>query len=238
MSQPAPQFPPLFHGHEVARGADPFAAARDAAAQGCEAGLVTYGGAAGRLEAALVLAPDVPLGEAAAMLPVAGIGFQNALGALSPPEVAVHLEWAGAIRINGARCGGLRLWSDTREAEAIPGWLVIGLTLDILPQSPDQGGEDPDRTALHAEGCGDVDPLALLEAWIRHSYLWLSRWDAGEVRAVHDQWTGLLHGLSETVTQSGRSGTFLGIDERFAMLLRDAERTHSIPLTELLEEAT
>ena len=62
-----------------------------------------------RLMAAMVMAPEVPLEDAMAMLPTCGVGFQNALGALAPPEVAVHLEWAGGLRINGASCGRMRV---------------------------------------------------------------------------------------------------------------------------------
>jgi hypothetical protein len=41
--------------------------------------------------------------------------------------------------------------------------------------------------------------------------------------------------MGETVTRNGQSGQFLGIDERFGMLLRHAETTDLIPLSTLLE---
>ena len=62
-----------------------------------------------------------------AALPACAVGFQNALGALAPPEVAVHLDWAGGVRVNGAHCGRLRAAADTRDPLAVPGWLVVGL---------------------------------------------------------------------------------------------------------------
>ncbi|MDP2738655.1 MAG: P-loop NTPase [Pseudorhodobacter sp.] len=37
---------------------------------------------------------------------VCAVGAQNALGALAPPESAVHLDWTGGIRLNGGHCGG------------------------------------------------------------------------------------------------------------------------------------
>jgi hypothetical protein len=42
--------------------------------------------------------------------------------------------------------------------------------------------------------------------------------------------------MGETITREGRSGTFLGVDEDFGMLLRDTETTHLVPLTALLED--
>jgi hypothetical protein len=41
--------------------------------------------------------------------------------------------------------------------------------------------------------------------------------------------------VGEPVTRGTLSGTFLGVDERFGMLLRDEETTHLIPLTDILE---
>ncbi|MBV6638733.1 MAG: hypothetical protein KI788_22830, partial [Mameliella sp.] len=84
-------FPPAMSGEEV--GGDPFDGAVMRAIRGCDAGLVCYRIAADRMGAALVMTPEVPLQQAMVMLPLCGVGFQNALGALAPPEVAVHLAW-------------------------------------------------------------------------------------------------------------------------------------------------
>lgn len=230
-----PTFPPLFKGEAVDGPTDPFDKARVAAAMGCDAGLIVHNVQADRLRAAVVFAPEVPLEEAMVALPVCGIGFQNALGALAPPEVAVHLEWAGGLRVNGARCGRLRVASDTSDGAALPGWLVIGLDLPLLGIS-DAPGEAPDRTALYEEGCADVDAFRLLESWARHTLVWMNRWGDGELRAVHQEWQGLAHGVGEEIAVAGRRGTWLGVDDRFGMLLRDAEGTHLIPLSTVLED--
>ena len=82
----SPVFPPLLTG---AQAEDPFAQACAEARQGCDAGLVLYNLGPSVLQAAIVFAPEVPLAQAMAMLPLCAVGFQNALGALAPPEVAV-----------------------------------------------------------------------------------------------------------------------------------------------------
>ena len=105
----APSFPPLMSGRAVTGATHPFDVARDLAAEGCDAGLIVHNVTANHLMAAIVLAPEVPLAEAMVMLPTCGVGFQNAFGALAPPEVAVQLEWSGGIRLNGASCGRLRV---------------------------------------------------------------------------------------------------------------------------------
>lgn len=231
-----PTFPPLMSGHALNGQDDPFEVARQKAVLGCDAGLVTYNLGTDQMAAALVLAPEVPLAKAMAMLPACGVGFQNALGALAPPEVAVHFEWGGTIRINGAACGRLRAASSGLEIAQPPEWLVVGFELRLWP-SDTETGLSPDDTALYAEGCADVAAPALLEAWTRHTLHWISRWEEHDgAKALHDEWRGLVHNMGEPVTQEGKSGQFLGVDEDFGMLLRDGDTTHLLPLTELLED--
>ena len=232
--QEAPTFPPLMAGEEVGPGQDPFEIACLRATQGCDAGLVPYRMDGTSLEAALVFAPEVPLSRALAMLPLCGVGFQNALGALAPPEVAVHLEWNGSIRVNGARCGRLRVMASDDDPAAIPDWLVIGLSVPLLPTEA-EGGLTPEDTALYAEGCADVAAPRLLEAWARHTLNWIGRWESEGTKPLHSEWRGLAHGMGEETAQNGLKGTFLGLDEDFGMLLRDTDKTHLIPLTTLLE---
>lgn len=232
MSAPRLTFPPAMQGEAVT--GDPFDVAVMRAIKGVDSGHICHRIAADRIGAALIVAPEVPLRDAVAMLPLCGVGFQNALGALAPPEVAVHLSWQGGIRINGARCGGFRMGAETGDPTETPLWLVVGFELPILPPSEDMG-LNPDETALHAEGCADVDSGLLIEAWARHTLNWIARWEDEGTKPLHSEWRGLAHGLGEDCTQNGLTGTFLGVDEHFGMLLRDTETTHLIPLTTLLE---
>ena len=227
-----PGFPPLLKG--VATQGDPFAEAQAHAARGCDGGTLVHHVAADRLRAAIVFAPEVPLAEAMAMLPVCGIGFQNALGALAPPEVAVALTWDGRVRVNGATCGGLRVAAPGRDETAVPDWLVVGLEVAVRRDGVEPG-ERPETTDLFEEGCGAVCPERLLEAWARHMLVWLHRWSGEGAAPVHREWTGMLAGLGEDVARGGHEGRFLGVDERFGMLIREGATTRLRPLTDLLE---
>ncbi|MEO0864113.1 MAG: DUF4444 domain-containing protein [Pseudomonadota bacterium] len=229
-----PSFPPLFSGLAVEGRIDPFDKACVEAVRGCDAGLVVHNLGADTLRAAIVFAPDVPLGDAMAMLPLCGVGFQNALGALAPPEVAVHLDWNGGLRINGASCGRLRVAASDADAEAEPDWLVVGLTLPLWP-TRDDPGETPDQTALYSEGCAEVQADALLESWVKHTLVGINTWTDQGPAPLAREWRPLAHGIGEDISMAGLTGTFLGVDERFGMLLRDTETTHLIPLTHLLE---
>ncbi|MEO9572921.1 MAG: DUF4444 domain-containing protein [Tateyamaria sp.] len=229
---PEVTFPPLMWGEAAPDHAFDHAVMK--ATLGCDAGLIAYKLRADALEAALVFAPEVPLQTAMTMLPLCGVGLQNALGALAPPEVAVHLDWFGGIRVNGARCGAFRAIASDTDPKAVPDWLVVGFTLPLVPPFEDTG-LTPDETALFAEGCADVSPPHLLGAWARHTLNWLNRWETDGSASLHSEWRGIAHGIGEEATNQSLTGTFLGIDEEFGMLLRDADSTHLIPLTTVLE---
>ncbi|MGR3802896.1 biotin/lipoate--protein ligase family protein [Marinibacterium profundimaris] len=224
--------PPLLWETEVS--SDPAGAAREKARAGCDAGLLCWRVTDETAEAALVLAPEVPLGAAMVMLPLCGVGLQNALGALAPPEVAVHLGWDGALYVNGGRCGGLSASAPADDPAALPGWLVIALSLR-LRLDLDAPGEAPDETALSEEGCGEISATLLLEAWARHTLVWLQRWEEDGAAPLHAEWSGLVHGIGTEIRQGPHEGHFLGTDDSFGMLLRDTRTTHLIPLTTLLE---
>jgi BirA family biotin operon repressor/biotin-[acetyl-CoA-carboxylase] ligase len=226
-------FPPLLSGQAVEGSVDPFEKACALAALGCDGGLIVYNVAVNELRAAIVFAPEVALRDAMAMLPVCGIGFQNALGALAPPEVAVHLQWDGGILVNGASCGAFQVAASNDDPEAEPNWLVVGLQLPLWDLG-ENAGATPDQTSLYGEGCADVDATQLLESWAKHTLVWINRWSDEDVKPVHSEWLGLVHGIGEETEIAGVSGTFLGVDETFGMLLRDKDETHLIPLTKLL----
>ncbi|MHA7776655.1 biotin/lipoate--protein ligase family protein [Roseibium sp. M-1] len=228
------QFPPLFRGEALSGGADPVERALALAITGSDPGIVVYNFGGGRLRAGIVFAPEVPLEEAMAILPVCGLGFQAALGTLAPPEVAVHLEWDGRIRVNGAVCGRMHVKAATTDPLVQPDWLVLGLELDMA-NSSSAPGRDPDRTWLSEEGCGEIGPEQLLECWTRHALYWINRWLDDGPRSVHADWRALVPSLGEHVEIDGRSGTFVGVDENFGMLLRDGNDTVLIPLSSRLE---
>jgi len=228
------QFPPLFQGEQVSGTADPFDRALALAIAGTDPGTVVYNLSGGTLRASLIFTPEIPLEQAMTMQPVCGLGFQAALGALAPPEVAVHLQWDGGIRVNGAACGRFRVRASTADPASIPDWLIVGLELDM--ESPKGNpGKNPDRTFLVEEGCGEITSELLLESWVRHTLYWINRWQEDGLRPVHGDWRGLAHALGDEITQSGETGTFVGVDENFGMLLRSGEETKLIPLSTQLE---
>jgi biotin-(acetyl-CoA carboxylase) ligase len=235
-----PAFPPLMTG--LASGpANPFPIACAQAERGTDSGLLAWSLSSERLRTALVLAPEVALEPAMAAFCACAVGLQNALGVLAPPESAVHLDWSGGIRLNGGHVGGLHVAASTRDPAAVPDWMVIGLELTLVLPDTLEPGQTPAWTALDQEGCIEVDPVQLLEAWARHTLVWLNALEEpGGRAALHREWRGLAWNLGKPIALAfeGRriEGLFQGVDENFGMLLKCENGTRLIPLSSLIEE--
>ncbi|WP_253798605.1 biotin/lipoate--protein ligase family protein [Rhodovulum sp. P5] len=237
MSDAAPNLPPLMSGEGTP--GDPFAVAVARARAGTEAGLIVHNVTPDHLSAALVLAPEVPLAEAMAMVLAVANGFADAFGALAPSEVAAQFDWPGGFRINGGQCGGIRAAASTTAPGKVPGWLVLGLDVPFRAPADREPGEDPERTTLDEEGCGDICPVRLVESWARHTLFWIHDWQEGGPARLHDHWCGRAFALGRDVTLTAggerRSGRAIGLDEQGGLLLRLGDDTRILPLTEMLE---
>ena len=230
-----PTFPPLLNGVASDAGTPAFDKALMMAAHGCDAGTIVYRVTKNEVAAAFVFAPDVVLGKSLAMLPLCGVGLQNALGALAPPEVAVQFEWDGQIRINAAKCGGFQMAASGSKQDHVPDWLVVGFSLPLWLEVDDPG-RTPDQTSLYEEGCADIDPLQLIESWSRHSLVWINSWEQDGVVPLHREWRGMVYDMGEDITLAGIRGKFVGVDEDFGLLLRTEETTTLHPLSDLLKD--
>jgi biotin-(acetyl-CoA carboxylase) ligase len=233
-----PSFPPLLRGEEVSPGIDPFAKAVAAAALGADPGLICWSRDQTRLNAALVLAPEAPLGRAIGIIFAVAHGLGDALGALAPPEVGLHYLWPGGFKVNGADCGRLRTAASTADPDIEPDWLVIGVEVPYMPPADDpairiEPGLRPDQTSLIEEGCIEVTPLKLLESWSRHTLVWINRWLDDGFEPIHAAWLKRAWGIGEELPEGG---TFLGVDEFGGMLVKTADATELRPLTAILAD--
>ncbi|MBK0397644.1 biotin/lipoate--protein ligase family protein [Limibaculum sp. M0105] len=234
---PAPMFPPLLRGEEAPFGLDPMRRAVSVASLGTDPGLVIWQTDADGLSAAVILAPEQPLQQAMGATFAVALGLGDALGALAPPEVAVHYDWPDGFRVNGARCGRMRAQASTTEPAAEPDWLVIGVEIPFIP--PAERAEEPgafaDETCLAEEGCIEVTPLQLLESWSRHMLVWLNRLETEGFPPLHAAWRERGWRIGEALDDGG---TFVGLDEHGGQLVRRGETTELRPLSSMLEDAT
>ncbi|MEM7491227.1 MAG: biotin/lipoate--protein ligase family protein, partial [Pseudomonadota bacterium] len=157
--------PPLLSGH---LSADPRVDAVAAAGEGCDGGTLLWR-AGPDLDAALVLAPDVPLARAVQMGPLTAVALRDAIGAIGPAEIPVHLDWPGTLHLDGAPAGHVAMLAPSDDAPAVPDWLVVHATLTLDPTEP----------------LASVDPRDLLESWSRHLVHRLAEWEEAGPSPLH-----------------------------------------------------
>jgi biotin-(acetyl-CoA carboxylase) ligase len=233
-SSEIPSFPPRLRGEETRPGMEPFAHAVALAALGTDPGLICWARDGSALRAALVLAPETVLEQSIGIAFAVQLGLGDALGALAPPEVAIHYVWPDRFKVNGADCGGMRAAAACTDPKAEPDWLVIGVEMPYLPPpSGIEPGQRPTQTCLIEEGCGEVTPLSLLESWSRHSLVWINTWLDDGFKPIHAAWRDRAWGIGEELPGGG---IFVGIDELGGMLVKTAGSTEIRPLTDMLED--
>ena len=219
-----PSFPPLFRGERVPAHANTFLKAMIAAKDNVDPGLIFYSEDIGNLEVSLVLAPDMTLEKSLGMVLVNQMGIADSLGALAPPEVAVHFNWPNKIKVNGAFCGNTFFKASTPIENEIPEWLIVGFKIPFLWDKNMEAGDNPNITVLSNEGCLEITPYSLLESWSRHTLVWLNRFLDEGLSPIHKAWSEKCDNLGETINYPA-SGKFMGLDENGNMLLRNSQGT-------------
>ena len=190
-----------------------------------------------------VLGPEKPLNEALNICHVMMLALNDALGAIIPPQIAVTFGWPDRIMLNGALAGGLRLYLPDGAADdpaAVPDWMVLRLTLDILGEPvADTPGYPVERTSLLHEGCVDIAPTVVIESVARHFLNWVSRWERDGMPRIREAWDGRAHGYQEQIAFKlpGGSirGRLLGLDDDGGLMVSRNGKRKTAPLRWLLQ---
>ena len=227
--------PPLYSGVAVPRQSDPLTEALGLARQGDASGTLVYAEREDRLDAALVLGPEMALRQSLPVIYVFALAAVDALGATIPPQIGVYLHWPDRILVNQALAGGLALSSPTQDLAARPDWLVGRLLLDVRGRpAPD----DLSRTSLYLEGAVEVTTLQILESFARHFLSWLNRWEAEGLAAIEAPWLGRAIGREDSAifeTPAGKAeGRILGLSPDGNLLIEGAEGRSTADLAWLL----
>lgn len=200
--------PPLLTGRAAP---EPRADAVAAARAGCDAGLLLHR-IGPVLDAAVVLAPEVPLPRALQTAPLALVAARDAIGAIGPAEMPVHLTWDNRLIVDGLDTG--RVTAIAHPTEDVPPWLVLHLRLSFDPEIP----------------LVQIAPDAFFESWARHLLHRLSTWEEEGPRSLHAELDGAAW------ERETSDPAWLGRDEALGRLRRDGEATRLDPLTDLLEQ--
>lgn len=155
-----------------------------------------------RVECAIVLGPEEPLGPSLLVAYAAMLGIGDALGALIPPAIPVAFGWPDRILVNGATAGRIRLSADPAAepgaaASAVPAWMALGLSLAVSAPLRKTSRAVAAYTTLHAEGCGETGAREILESFTRHFLFWVNRWQEEGFAPVKDTWLARAAGYGD-----------------------------------------
>ena len=119
--------------------------------------------------------------------------------------------------------------------------MVLGVSVQVhgFPDD-DSPGLRADRTALHEEGFGEVEALALLESFSRHFLAWMNTWQDDGFDQVCAAWLARASDydgeVALTVAGEELAGIFTGIDGAGALLLGTEDGVRRVGLGAALRE--
>lgn len=224
-----PDLPPVFDPVPLREGGDAMARAV-ALAPERGAGTLAWVRSSGRAEAAVVLEPELPLAAARLAFLAAANALADALAADGPPEIPVEFAWPGALRVNGAACGAVRLAAPPGCAEdEVPAWLVVGIEARITLAHGQEPGLVPDLTGLAEEGWEGLTAAELTAGWARHLMAGLDDWQARGPRRLSERF------LARLTDERDVPGQRRGIDPGTGDLVLDRDGVrNSLSLREAL----
>ena len=174
---------------------------------------------AGNLHASLLLRPERPASESAALGFAAVTAIGDVAEALLPDHAQVRHKWPNDLLVNGRKASGLLL-------EAQPGFLVLGIGVNILSHP---AGTPYPATDLLAEGSAPVAPHALLERFLAAFRPLYETWTAEGFAALLPTWRRRAAGLGAAIEvrleREILSGLFRDLDPDGALRLALADGT-------------
>ena len=155
----------------------------------------------GNLYTSLLLRPERPVSEAAALGFAAVTAIGDVAEALLPATARVEHKWPNDLLINGSKASGILL-------EAQPGFLVLGIGLNIASHPADTPYP---ATDLVAEGAAPVAPQALLERLLAAFAPLYEAWERDGFGGLLPAWRRRAAGLGSAIEVRLERETLSGI---------------------------
>jgi BirA family biotin operon repressor/biotin-[acetyl-CoA-carboxylase] ligase len=177
--------------------------------------------AGGNLATSLLFTPDCPIGNLHQLSLLTGVAAHEAIGTVTGDAIAgLRLKWPNDILIGHAKAGGILVETTTWAGSTVA---IAGIGINIA-EAPAIDGRAVARLADHKS---DLTPEIMVAALDAAVHRWLGIWQGGigfgEVRAAWLARTGPIgEPLAVNAGAERIEGTFHGIDDGGALLLRDA----------------
>ena len=155
----------------------------------------------GNLYASILLRPQRPASEAAALGFAAVMAIGDVAEALLPPDTLVQHKWPNDLLITSRKASGILL-------EAQPGFVVLGIGANIASHPADTPYP---ATDLVAAGAASITPQALLERLLTAFAPLYHSWERAGFAALLPAWRRRAAGLGETIEVRLERETLTGI---------------------------
>jgi hypothetical protein len=184
---PVPDLPPPFTGIVLSERESAFAQACRMA-PGAAAPTLAWVRRFDIADLAVVLAPGEDLAEARLAVFVGLSAAAGALAEIGPRGKRLSFAWPDAILCDGGLLGGARLaWPDRIAEDAVPAWLVLGVTMRVerIPAPPpDAAGP----TALRDAGFTNFEIDDFVRRFARRLKSALDEWSVEGPRSPTRRW--------------------------------------------------
>lgn len=180
--------PPPFQLVTLREAGDAFAHAQSIAARD-GAGTLVWARRFHMAEFAVVLEPEEPLASARRVIYAAANALADALAIHAPPQQPIGFDWPGALRVDGALVGGVRLaWPANAADDAVPDWLVLGGSVRMIVMRAGEPGFRPLLGGLDEQGFEELSPSALIEGFSRYFLREMNEWNAEGFDVIEQRW--------------------------------------------------
>jgi BirA family transcriptional regulator, biotin operon repressor / biotin---[acetyl-CoA-carboxylase] ligase len=160
----------------------------------------------GNLYTSILLRPERPVSEAAALGFASVMAIGDAAEALLPPGARVQHKWPNDLLIDGSKASGILL-------EAQPGFVVLGIGVNIASHPVDTPYP---ATDLLAAGAAPIAPQALLERLLSAFAPLYENWERAGFASLLPAWRRRAAGLGEAIEvrleRETLAGTFLDLE--------------------------
>lgn len=183
----------------------------------------------GNFAASYLLRPEMPPAQAALYSFVTALALQEALTAATGRPDSFALKWPNDVLLHGAKLAGILL-------EATGPYLTIGIGVNLVAHpEPETGALRP--VSLMGETGLRVTPEELLDLLAPAFAHWQAQFTTYGFDPIRSAWLARAARLGErivarTVTDS-HDGTFEGIDDAGALLLRGPHDLRAIPAADV-----
>ena len=141
---------------------------------------------------------------------------------LVPASCRVACKWPNDVLIDGAKCAGILLESQSGP-DGLIGWVVIGVGINVM--SAPEAVEYP-VTSLAAAGAR-ADVATVLATYIGCLAAWLARWEAEGFAPLREAWLDRAAGLGRPVRvrldDREIEGVFESLDDAGALIVVKAD---------------